>query len=369
MRKFVCWTLVLALALCCAIAGAESAFSYEGTVVAGETIPVSAPYGGRIGKTQVYAGGWIKAGDPICNITATLQYAPVEGTVTGLYAAAGDATESVTERYGAVLYIEPTHKYVIQATNEKAFNQSDNYFIHLGEKVYLKCAKDGSHQGTGMVSALTETGYNIEVTGGEFYLNEKVEVFRSEGMEKESCLGRGDVGRAKPVAVKGSGSILKMHVAEGDFVERGEALFETVEGGLDGLYAPESGILSPATGVVTAVEKNSGDTAGKGDTLIKIAPEDAFLVQFDVPESDVFALRAGQDVNMELYWADASGERYPGTIARIAYMTDEVKEGTSTRKVYRVLASFKPDENIRLGMTMVVYPLDTAKDSMEDEAK
>ena len=367
MKKISCWILVLVMILACACAQAESAFSYEGTVVAGETVPVAAPYGGRIGKTEAYAGGWIKAGDPVCEIKATLQYAPVEGTITGLYAAAGDTTESVTERYGAVLYIEPTHKYVIQATNEKAFNQSDNYFIHLGEKVYLKCAKDGSHRGTGIVSALTETGYHIEVTGGEFYLNEKVEVFRGEGYEKETCLGRGDVGRAKPVAVKGSGSILKMHVAEGDFVERGEALFETVEGTLDGLYAPESGILSPVKGVVTAVEKNSGDTVAKGDTLIKIAPEDAFLVQFDVPESDVFALKAGQEVNMELYWADASGERYPGTISRIAYMTEEVKEGTSTRKIYRVLASFKPDETIRLGMTMVVYPLDATKDSMERE--
>ena len=37
--------------------------------------------------------------------------------------------------------------------------------------------------------------------------------------------------------IKGSGSILKMHIGNGDFVERGELLFETVTGTLDGLYA------------------------------------------------------------------------------------------------------------------------------------
>ncbi len=66
------------------------------------------------------------------------------------------------------------------------------------------------------------------------------------------------------------------------------------------------------TGVVTAVEKNSGDTVAKGDTLIKIAPEDAFLVQFDVPESSLNAdysrMISERNQMAEKYTADGNYE-------------------------------------------------------------
>ena len=117
-----------------------------------------------------------------------------------------------------MLYIEPLHKYTIAATTDKAYNSSETHFIHLGETVYLSCVSDGSHYGTGIVSALTENGYNVEVTSGEFYISEKVGVYRDPDFAKESCLGRGTLEQAKPIAVKGSGSLLKIHVKNGDFV-------------------------------------------------------------------------------------------------------------------------------------------------------
>lgn len=347
-------TMLLLTGICAAAAG-EAELSYEGTVIAGETVPVSVPYGGRVGGVTLRAGGWVQEGDTLATLGTTLNYAPVEGTITGLYAQEGDGTESVTERYGAVLYIEPTHKYTLAATSEKAFNSSENYFIHLGERVYLTCSSDGSHQGTGVVSALTDNGYTIEVTGGEFYLNEKVDIYRKSDWSKESRIGRGTVGRAKPVAVKGSGSILKLHVANGDFVERGELLFETVEGVLDGLYAPDNRVVSPVTGVVASVDKNTGDNAAKGDTLMKIIPKESFQVQFSVPEADLFTLKEGQKVTMELYWDNNAGATYDGVIASISHMNAEQKEATD-RKTYTAYVSFEPDERIRLGMTMILYP-------------
>ena len=356
MKKGLAWltAAVMLLGISAAALG-ETELSYEGTVIAGETIPVSVPFGGRVSNVTLRAGSWVQEGDSLATIITTLNYAPVEGTVTGLYAEEGDGTESVTERYGAVLYIEPTHKYTLAATSEKAYNSSENYFIHLGERVYLTCSADGSHQGTGIVSALTDSGYNIEVTGGEFYLNEKVDIYRSSDWSKESRIGRGTVSRAKPVAVKGSGSVLKLHVANGDFVERGELLFETVEGVLDGLYAPDNRILSPVTGVVSSVDKNAGDTAAKGDTLMKIIPAESFQVQFSVPEADLFTLQEGQPVTMELYWDNTAGANYQGVITAISHMNEEPKEA-SDRKVYRAYVSFEPDERIRLGMTMILYP-------------
>ena len=366
MKKMIAMLTALALVLSLGVTAlAESDFSYEGIVVAGDTVPIAAPFGGRLDGVTARAGSWVAQGDAVGSIKTTLNYAPIEGTVTGLYAEEGDATEEITERYGAVLYIEPTRKYTLEATSEKAFNSSDNYFIHLGERVYLNCISDGSHTGTGFVSALTDSGYTIEVTGGEFYLNEKVYVYREESKKKISRIGLGTVKRSKPVAVKGSGSVLKLHVANGDFVERGELLFETVEGVLDGRYAPDNRILSPVTGVLSEVSKATGDTVAKGDTLMKVIPDSSFQVQFEVPEADLFHLQEGQPVKMELYWDNAASEKtYSGEIIAISHVNVEQKE-ESDRKVYLAYASFKPDERIRLGMTMLIYPATAEEEEPE----
>ena len=341
MKKIV--SLLLALLCLGGFALGEAELSYDGSVVAGKTVPVSVPYGGRVTEVSVTAGSWVREGDTLGALGSTLNFAPIEGTVTGLNAVEGDSAETAAERYGAVLWLEPTHRYTLEATDEKAWNNSENHYLHLGERVYLSCATDGTHTGTGFVSAFTESGFSIEVTGGEFYLDEKVDLYR-----------------AKPLAVKGTGSILKLHVRNGDFVERGELLFETVEGVLDGLYAPEGRILCPETGIVTSVEKAQGDTIGKGETLVKIAPASSFQVQFDIPEPDLFILQAGTPVTMELYWDNADAKTYSGTISSISFVNEEQKAdsgtGSSGKKTYRAYATLAPDERIRLGMTMIVYP-------------
>ena len=375
MRRMFAGLLTLAIALALAsgaMAAGEPVLTYEGTVVGAKTIPVSVPYGGQIGEINLRAGDWVQAGDVLTELTATKNFAPIEGTVVGLQATEGDGTESVSERYGAVLYIEPTHRYTVSANSEKAFNNSETRFLHLGERVYLTCASDGSHQGTGFIATFTENGYTVEVTGGEFYLGEKVDIFRTEERAKESNLGRGTVSRANPVAVKGSGSLLRLHVQNGDYVERGELLFETVEGVLDGMYAPGPKVVSTVTGVVSSVEKNEGDTASKGDALIKVIPQNSFQVQFEMPEADLFTLSVGQKVNMELYWDNEVGRYYPGEITSISYNSEEQKTD-SDRKMYKAYVTFKPDERIRLGMTMLVYPLmkaetEEAKTETEQEA-
>ena len=356
-------TAVLALAI-----GLAAAESYEGTIVAGEIQPVAAAYGGRIMDLKVETGDLVEEGQELAAIGTTRNYAPVEGTVTGLYIAEGDKTEDITERYGASLYIEPTNRYLIAATSEKAYNASENRYVHLGERVYLKCVADGSHKGTGMISALTEKGYNVEVTGGEFLIEEKVEIYRKSNFSKESAIGRGTVSRANPVAVKGTGSVLKIHVANGDFVERGEILFETVDGVLDGLYAPGENIVSPVKGIIYSVEKARGETINKGDTLMKIMPTESLRVEFLVQESDLFLLKEGQKVRMELYWDTEPGRIYEGKITRISHIQEAVKDGTTaTRQNYKVYASIQADEQIRAGMT-VILSIDTGNAAAEEPA-
>ena len=332
MKRTIAWILALILAMGM-LGGASAELSYEGTIVAGETVPIPAGFGGKVTNTTKRAGEMVQEGEVLAEIATTLNYAPIEGTVSGLYIAEGDKAEDVTERYGASLYIEPTNRYLITATTDKAYTASENRYIHLGERVYLKCSAVGSHQGT---------------------VGEKVDVFRKNDYSKESGVGRGTVDRAKPVAVKGAGSVLKIHVRNGDFVERGELLFETVEGVLDGLYAPDNRILSSVTGIVASMEKNNGDTIAKGDTLAKVMPSDSLQVAFEVPEADLFTLKEGQKVSMELYWENENGRTYSGEIVSIAHVNTEQKNETD-RKTYRAYASINADERIRAGMSVILY--------------
>ena len=355
MKKVFAMLMVLVLVLG-GTALAETQLTYDGVVVAGRTEPITMPFGGRIGSLSVKKGDPVREGDILATIATTLEYAPVEGTIAGLYGEEGDATSSVTERYNAVLFIEPTRKYTIEANSEKAFNSSENYFLHRGERVYMTCTADGTHTGTGIITDVTDNGYNIEVTGGEFVLDEKVYVYRSEDRAKESRLGKGKVKRAAAVAVKGTenASILKMHVKNGDFVERGEVLFETVEGVLNGYYAPDNNIKSPVTGIITDASKNPGETVSKGDTLMTVVPSDSFQVEFEVPEEELFSLKEGQSVTMELRWDSTADKIYSGKIISISHKSEDAKEG-SDKTVYKAYASFEPDERIRLGMTMYIY--------------
>ena len=129
----------------------------------------------------------------------------------------------------------------------------------IRDRVYLCCTADGSHQGTGVVTAVEAEGkYKVEVTGGEFCMDETVGIFRKPGYPSSSRIGRGTVAATAAVAVKGSGSILKMHVANGDMVERGELLFETVEGTLDGLFSPGNEVLCDVTGIVSNIDAAAG---------------------------------------------------------------------------------------------------------------
>ena len=116
------------------------------------------------------------------------------------------------------------------------------------------------------------------MTCGDFYMGEKVDAYRKNDYSKESCVGRGTVDRAKPVAVKGAGSVLKIHVQNGDFVERGELLFETVEGVLDGLYAPDNRVIAPISGIIASIDKANRETVAKGDTLMKVMPTESLQV-------------------------------------------------------------------------------------------
>ena len=181
-------------------------------------------------------------------------------------------------------------------------------------------------------------------------------------------MGRGTVDRAKPVAVKGTGSVLKVHVQVGDRVERGEVLFETVEGVLDGLYAVDNTIYSPLDGFVATVDAAQGSAVEKGGKLITVFPTDAMQIEMKVSELDLAEIHEGDKVSIEFEW-DADGAlQLEGVVSGISSVGTEKAEGsTAADAQYSAYVDFTPVDSVRLDMSVIVYVQDGGEESDEDE--
>ena len=350
--------LVCLLALTLIGAQALASMSFEGKVIAGETQVISAPFGGMIDRIEVRKGDLIHVGDPVATIQTTKVYAEMDGMVSGIFAREGDDSEGINTRYGAVMYLEPTNKYVVSASTEKAYNSSATKYVHIGEKVYLSCTKDGSHVGTAVVTSVKDvdeagnTPYTLEVTSGEFYMGETVGIFRDERYAASSRIGRGTIQQNAAVPVKGSGSVLKLDVEVGERVERGQLLFETVEGVLDGLYAMDNTIVSGVEGIVAEVEVAQGASVSKGGKLIAVYPRESMQIEMKISEMDMSDIHEGDRVSIEFEW-DADGLlQLEGVVSGISYVGESKDSGNASFSAY---VDFTPVESVRLDMSVNVY--------------
>ena len=366
--------LVLTMAVLLALSGAAVAeVSFQGRVIAGETVAIAAPFGGVVDKVHVRLGDPLEVGDPVASLETTRVYAAADGTVSGIFAQEGDDTEGIVSRYCAVLYLEPVNRYTVSASTEKAYNSSATKYVHIGEKVYLSCTKDGSHTGTAVVTGVAEAGgsgqddasssegytsFTLEVTGGDFYMGETVGIFRDSGFDSKSRIGRGTIRQNAAIPVKGSGSVLRMHVSEGETVERGQLLFETVTGTLDGLYAVDSDVVSGVKGLVASVDTAPGSAVEKGSKLITVYPEGSFQIEVLVNELDLNDIHEGDAVAVEFDWDVEGRLRLNGTVASISHVnaaSGESGAASSSGAEYSAYIDFDAADEVRLGMSVVVY--------------
>ena len=344
--------------------------TFDGHVVADEVRAVSAPFGGIVESVDVRVGQPIALGDPVATIATTKVYAATDGTISGVFAKPGDAAEGIEERYGGLVYIEPTHRYVITADNEKAYNSSATHYVHIGETVYISCVKDGSHTATAVVTSIADqddngnTPFKLEVIGGDLYMGETVAIYRDKNYSNASRIGRGTVQQNTAVAIKGSGSVLKMHVQVGEHVERGEILFETVEGVLDGLYAMDNTIVSPMEGIVASVDAVQGSSVEKNGKLISVNPKEALQIEIKVSELDLKEIHEGDKVTIEFEWDMDSARQIEGVVSSISRVGEE-RTDKNADAVYNAYIDFTPDDFVRLDMTVSVY---AKGDDGDDEA-
>jgi len=360
--------LVLILSFILSTAPAFAELSFQGKVISAETIVVPAPFGGIVDRVYARAGDPVHIGDSLAAMQTTKVYAQMDGVVSGIFGKEGDNTEGIVTRYGGVMYLEPLNQFIVTATTEKAYNSGAARFIHLGEQVYLSCTKDGSHRGVAVVTKVDDldengnTPYRLEVLSGSFYMGETVGVYRRPNYASTSRLGRGTVKQNAALAVTGTGSILKIHVKEGDHVERGELLFETVEGALDGLFAVDSTITSSLDGIIASVDASQGTHVDKNGKIISIYPRDAMQIEMLVSQLDLPDIHEGDPVTIEFEWDVDAKHGKTGKIARISRMGAASKEKESESKTtttsdskYSVYVDFEPDDTVSLDMTVIVH--------------
>ncbi len=366
MKKHIL-LVALSLALCVAFATpALAETTFDGTVVSSESVSVTAPFGGTVSSFRLREGDEISVGDMIAEVQTTKVYASTDGVITGVFGQPGDAVDDVVSRIGAVLYIEPSNKYTITADIQKAYSSSDTKYVNIGETVYIKSYySSNGNTAVGTITATKDTSYTVETTSGELLMEETVSIYRDSDYASDSRIGRGTVSRTSEVAVSGSGSILYMHVADGDTVTRGQLLFETVTGTLDGLYATSNQIVSDVSGIIASVNTSAGSTISKGDTLLTVYPTGKMQVVIDIDEYDLTDIHEGDPIQLEFNYDDSTDNVYTGTVAMISHVSES--SGTSD-VAYEAYIDFTPNSEIRLGMTVMVSTMDDADYTDEEDA-
>jgi len=368
--------LFAALALLLSPAALADSITFTGTVAASATHEVYAPIGGKVLTVTGDVGDKVSADTVLVALSTTKVYAEEDGTVTGVFGQPGDSAETVSSLYGSVVSIEGESVYSIAASTTNAYNTTATKFVHVGENVYLSCYSDGSHTGTGIITAIEGTDYTVRVTSGEFLVGETVNVYRGDSATSTKRIGRGTLNRTSPTAVTGSGSIVSIAVSAGDTVHRGDLLFETLDGSFDGLYMSGSAITAGIDGTLSQLNAQQGGTIQKDEVVAVLYPEGAMRIEASVEEANLASIHVGDPVSIELIWNQDEEVTYPGTVSGISAIADssEAQGGeTESAVTYTVYIDFTPDKNTRYGMSAVVTtqdsdPVEAPEEVIENEA-
>lgn len=347
--------LIFFLALLLIPALSLAVTTFEGSVVSGEVVSVTAPFGGTVSNFSLRAGSRINVGDVVATIATDKVYATADGTIAGVFAQVGDSVENVISRYGAVMYIVPEHKYTISADIEKAYNSAETKYVNIGETLYMSCTSDGAHTAVGVVTAASDTTYTVETISGELLMEESVYLYRSPNYTSKTRVGRGTVGRTPEISINGSGSILRFHVKDGDKVSRGDLLFETVTGEFDGLYATGNEIVSDIGGIIASVDTAAGKSINKGDTVLTVYTMDSLQIEISINEYDLVSIKEGDTVSLSFNYDESNIMQTTGTVSMISHLSNS-ESGSEAN--YPAYIDFTPNENIRIGMTVSVSTLD-----------
>ena len=357
--------LALLLAICMLGAAAAETISFSGTVEASETAQVYGTAGLTVETVPVRVGQAVTADTVIATLKTTKVYAPEDGTVSAVFAEAGDRADAVTERYGGIVYLESPYTLMVSTTTNKAYEEKENYIVHPGETVYVVSRSHNSTRGKGIITTVEGSSYTVLITEGEFLVGDSVNICRGSNYSLMTSLGRGNISRVSPTAVTGSGYIVSCAVQAGDKVTRGQLLFETVTGDFGSPEEVSTEIRAGTDGVISILNVCAGGSLEKAGVIAEIYPKNAVQVTAEVSETDLKELSVGQKVKVELDWNQDLGVSYEGTVEMISCLGTAGEESTT----FPVYVSFLPDDNTRYGMTALVTTLESGEEAEDENAE
>ena len=315
----------------CMLTSAALAEVYEGTVAAASEIRITAEAGGVLEALNAEAGDVVSEGDVLGSFRTTRVFASQDGTVANIQCREGEEAD------GTVMEIYPVEQYQIYCTVDKAYQSAESTLVHSGEQVYIKCTSNGTHRGVGIITQIDSDEYRVLVIGGELYVGETVYLYRDEEFSAKQRVGIGTVVTNDTEIYEAEGMIVRMHVEAGEYVERGELLYEIADGDTE-ILAPEDGIIAE-----TAVQR--GESVEAERTVLTLVPEGQFCIEIYVDETSAAQLTEGEPVQIT-YLSDDQERVWTGVVEEISRIAEESN--------YRVKILPESMEGLKLGMTAEV---------------
>ncbi|MEG1891677.1 MAG: HlyD family efflux transporter periplasmic adaptor subunit [Clostridia bacterium] len=351
LKKLLC--LLLGLALLCpmgAMAEEEThaAATANAVVESANTYEVLAPCSGVLLPFTCKSGDAVQATDALFSMDTQKVYAPENGTLRAVFASTGQLCEDVIARYGMLASIEKDVPWIIEASRHGAHNSTVNMLIHMGERVYLKQSDDSDNKGEARIVAVNGSDYTLELTKGEFDIDEKVKIYRDDKLSTKACIGEGKVRRAQDVSVQGSGRVLKIYVSEGQRVTRGQLMYELVAAdAASDLTTAE--IAAGYDGALLEIKTAPGQQVYKGQALATVCDLTTLEVLAEVDEMDLGRLQVGTAVTIVL-------DRYPNEQINGAVLSiGRVGTAKQNAAYYQVKISFNAYVEALPGMNATVW--------------
>lgn len=290
------------------IAAPAMAEVFTGTTVARSTISITADAAGILDELYVQPGSVVKEGEVIARLRTAKVFASQNGTVARIHAEEGKDAD------GTVLEISPVSRYTIHCTSDEAYDSIASNLVHCGETLYMKCTTNGTHQGSGRVYSIDGSTYMVEATGGEFYVGETVYIYRDPEYAYKKLVGTGTVVPSATEVYESEGKITAIHVSEGEYVEKGELLYEVIDG--EGIE-----IIAPADGIITACEVENGAVVENGQAIAEYALRSNLLIAIQVDEASIAGVSAGDAASI-VYAGDTSEQHIPGLVTGISHLAE-----------------------------------------------
>lgn len=361
MKKIIAWLLTIAAVLTFMNAFAES-LPIEGKVVSTQSTPIVSQANGIVEQISFSAGDHVDANTCIATITTTKVYAPVAGTVC-MWGKEGDKIDELTEQYGAIAYIEPANPYTIRTKPVDANGKP--VAVRPGQKVYLICMSDGKKTGEGVITSVGTNEYTVRVEKCNFDADDKISIYTTPDHKVSNRIGRGDLIRAGISSCTGIGYIVKSHVSSGDAVEKGQLLYETIEGAFFPGTVNLNELTMPEDGVIESFKVDKGSEVDEKTLIAVIYPDSNLRIRALAPESTLTDYRVGDTVYITNQNNDSDQEPVIGKIEKISQIPEQTEYEYDI--YYAVYITVDERESLYYGMNVMVSKLNPISDNEINE--